>query len=99
MENVRTILVDIDALDVLAIDISTQMITFVYHQAFLAMLIRKVGKGSSIKTGADYEIVIFKHSSGSFGANAHEITGTNKSMQIQTQVPITYANTSLDNRY
>lgn len=42
MEYVCPILVDVDALDVLAINVATEVLTLVYDKAFLALLLCKI---------------------------------------------------------
>lgn len=47
------ILVDVDALNVLAIDVAPTVEALVNHQATFACLVRKMGKRSAIEAGAD----------------------------------------------
>lgn len=62
MEYVGAILMNIDTFDILAIDISTQMCTFVYDQTFLTSPSRTIGECSAKKAGTNYEIIIlFRH--------------------------------------
>jgi hypothetical protein len=58
MENMSTILMDINALDVLTIDVSAQMIALVDDQATLTLTVRHTGKSSTIDTCSDNQIVI-----------------------------------------
>ena len=61
MENMGTIFMDIDALNVLAIDIATQMWAFIYHQAGLTCLMRLIGKGGSKQARPDYQVIVMIH--------------------------------------
>ena len=45
MEDVGTILMYVDAFDILAIDIAAQVWAFVYDEAFFALLLGLVGEG------------------------------------------------------
>ena len=63
------ILVDVDALYILAIDVAAKLRTLVYHQAPLAMLAGEMGKGGPGKTGADDEVVIIFHTQDLSGIN------------------------------
>ena len=61
VEDVCTILVHIDALDVLTIYIATDMWAFVDHKHLFAGLFSFVRESSSVKTGANYEIIVMGH--------------------------------------
>ncbi len=50
----RPISVNRDAFHVFAINISTQMGTFVYNQAFFALLMCQMSKGCTEKSGTNY---------------------------------------------
>ena len=60
MEDVGTILVDIDTFYILAIDVAAEMLAFINHQTFLPLLLGKVGKSSSKQTGT-YNKIIVQH--------------------------------------
>lgn len=49
----RAILMHVDALDVLTIDVATQMNSLVDDQALLALLVGKMGECGSEKAGAN----------------------------------------------
>jgi len=49
VENVRTILVHVDAFNAFAIHIATQMRAFVYNKAIFAFLFGKIGESGSIE--------------------------------------------------
>lgn len=51
----------VDALNVLTIDVATQVRSLVYHQALLALLVGKMGECGSEETRANYQIVIIVH--------------------------------------
>lgn len=57
----RTILVDVDALYVLAIDIAAKVWPSVYNEAFLALLSGKICERSPEQTGADNQIIVLFH--------------------------------------
>ena len=61
------ILMDIDALDILTIDVPSQMIAFVYHQTTLTLTMSHTGKSGTIDTSTDNQIIIlFIHNSRNF---------------------------------
>lgn len=55
----RSILVHVDTLDVLAIDVATQVGALVYDETPLALLVGEMGEGGSEETGTYYKIVIY----------------------------------------
>ena len=55
------VLMYINTLDVLAVDVTTQVRSFVNHQAFLAHQLGTIGKGGSEQAGADNQIIVFHH--------------------------------------
>ncbi len=61
MENVRAIFVDVNAFDVLTIDISAQMRPLVDHEATFAGLMCLISESGTEETGADDEIMIINH--------------------------------------
>ena len=61
MKDVGSILMDIDTLNLFAIDIASQMGTLVYHEAAFPSAFGKIGEGSSKKAGADDEIIEMVH--------------------------------------
>jgi len=63
VEDVRTVLVDIDALDVLAIDVAADMWPTVNYKAGLALGCGKVGKGGSVESSSNNQVVVFTHAS------------------------------------
>ena len=54
VEDMGTILVDVDTFDILAIDIATQVGAFVYDEAGFACLTGFVGEGGAEEAGAYY---------------------------------------------
>ena len=58
MEDVRPILVHVDAVDVLAMHIAASMAAPVYHQATLSTGFGLVGKYRTIESGAHYEKIV-----------------------------------------
>ena len=62
MEDVRSVLVDIDAFDVFAIDVSAQLRTFVYDETFPTRLTGAVSECRPEKARTYNEIVVFFHS-------------------------------------
>lgn len=58
MEDMCAILMDVDALDVLAIDVAAQVWAFVDDEARLALLAGEVGERGSEEPGAHDEIVV-----------------------------------------
>jgi len=58
MEDMRPIFMHIDALNILAIDISAQMWSLIYYQTSFALLMGKVGECGSEETGTHNEIVV-----------------------------------------
>ena len=58
VEDMGTVLVDVNAFDVLAIDIAAEMGAFVYDEAGLACLTGFVGEGSAEEAGAYYQIIV-----------------------------------------
>ena len=62
MEDVGTILMDVDAFDILAIDIAAQMWAFVYDEAFLALFPGLMGESSAKQAGTNNEIIVVFHS-------------------------------------
>jgi hypothetical protein len=61
VENVRPILVDVDPLDVFAIDITTEVLPFVYYKAFFADLVCPIGKSCPKKAGTNNQIIVLRH--------------------------------------
>ncbi len=61
MEDVGTVLVHVDALDVLAIDVAAKVRALVYHKASLALPMGEVCECGTEQAGANYQIVIFLH--------------------------------------
>ena len=55
------VLVDIDAFDVFAVEVSSCVRTFVYHEATLAFKTCEVSKACSVQAGSDYEIIVLFH--------------------------------------
>lgn len=53
----------IDALNILAIDISAQMWSLIYYQTSFALLMGKVGECGSKEAGTNDEIIILLHKS------------------------------------
>ena len=62
MEDVGTILMDVDAFDILAIDIAAQVWTFVYDEAFLALFPGLVSESGAKQAGTNNEIIVVFHS-------------------------------------
>ena len=62
MEDVGTILMDVDAFDILAIDIAAQVRAFVYDEAFLALLPGLMGESGTKQAGTNNEIIVVFHS-------------------------------------
>ena len=56
-----SILVDIDAFDVFAVEVSSSVRTFVYYEAALAFKTCEVCIASSVQAGSDYEIIVLFH--------------------------------------
>ena len=63
MENMCTIAMYIDAFRLLALDVTSLMVTTVYHQTLLPCLTSTPCKGSAKKARANNQIVIFLHKS------------------------------------
>jgi hypothetical protein len=62
MKNMGSILMDIDAFDVFAINIAPEMITLVNNQTTFTMTVSHTGKCSTIDTGSNDQIIIlFTH--------------------------------------
>ena len=61
MEDVGTILMDVDAFDILAIDIAAQVWALVYDEAFFALLLGLVGEGCTEEAWADNEVIVVFH--------------------------------------
>ena len=62
VEDVRTVLVHVDAFDVLARDVAAEVRTFVNDKARLTGLLGSVGKGRSEETRTNYEVVVMHKS-------------------------------------
>ena len=62
VEDVGAILMDMDALDILAIDISTQMRTLVDDQTALTLLFGQMGERATIQASSNYQIIVRLHS-------------------------------------
>lgn len=58
MEDVGSILMNVNALHIFAIDISTQMRAFVNYKAFLSLFSRFVSKCCSKEARTNYEIIV-----------------------------------------
>jgi hypothetical protein len=54
-----TILVDVNAFNVLAIDVTAEVGAFVYDEAGFASLTGFVGEGGAEEAGAYYQIIVF----------------------------------------
>ena len=62
MENVSTILMNVYAFHILAIDITAQVRSFIYHKAFLPLHSGLMREGSAVEAGANYQIIVlFSH--------------------------------------
>ena len=58
VEDMGTILVDVDTFDILAIDVTAEVGAFVYDEAGLACLTGFVGEGGAEEAGAYNQIVV-----------------------------------------
>lgn len=61
MENVCTILMNVYAFHIFAIDVTTQVRAFIYHKAFLSLLRGLLREGGTKEARAYYEIIVFNH--------------------------------------
>jgi len=59
MEDMRAVLMYVDTIYFFTIDISAHMGTLFYDQAFLPILMSKMGKRGAEEAGTDYQIIIF----------------------------------------
>ena len=61
VEDVRTVLVHVDAVDLLGVDVARDVLALVDDQAALARLLRLVGKHRARQTGADNKVIVLGH--------------------------------------
>ena len=59
MEDVRTILMDVDTLDVLGINVARNVGALIHDQHGFAVRLGLMGEDGTVQTGADYQIIIF----------------------------------------
>ena len=59
VEDVRSVFVHVDAIHILAIEVSTQVRTFVYDQASFAFLSLFPCKAGTVESGPYYQIIVF----------------------------------------
>jgi len=59
MEYMRAVYMDVDAVYITAIQITTNMIAFFYHQAPFAPVSCLSGKHRAEKAAANYQVIIF----------------------------------------
>lgn len=59
VEDMGTVLVDVNAFDVLAIDVTAEVGAFVYDEAGFASLTGFVGEGGAEEAGAYYEVIVY----------------------------------------
>ena len=59
MEDVRTILMDVDTLDVLGINVARNVGALIHDQHGFAVGLGFMGEDGTVQTGADYQIIIF----------------------------------------
>ena len=58
MENMGTVIMNIDSLNILTIDVSTKMMTLVDYKTTFTMTVRHTGKGGAINTGPNNQLVV-----------------------------------------
>ena len=63
VEDVRTVFVDMDALNALGVDIARNVGALIHDQHGFAVDLGLMGEDSTVQTGADYQIIIF-HTTG-----------------------------------
>ena len=61
MEDMRAILVHMNAFHILTIDITAKLRPFVDDEAPLTHLVGEIGKGRTEETRADNQIIVFLH--------------------------------------
>ena len=59
VEDVRTILMDVDTLDVLGINVARNVGALIHDQHGFAVDLGLMGEDGTVQTGADYQIIIF----------------------------------------
>ena len=59
VEDVRTILMDVDTLDVLSINVARNVGALIHDQHGFAVDLGLMGEDGTVQTGADYQIIIF----------------------------------------
>ena len=59
VEDVRTILMDVDTLDVLGINVARNVGALIHDQHGFAVGLGLMGEDGTVQTGADYQIIIF----------------------------------------
>ena len=63
VEDMRTVFVDMDALDALGIDIARNVGALIHDQHGFSVGLGLMGEDGAVQTGADYQIIIF-HTTG-----------------------------------
>ena len=63
MEDVRTVFVDMDALNALGVDVARNVGALIHDQHGFAVGLGLMGEDGTVQAGADYQIIIF-HTTG-----------------------------------